>query len=104
MISRWTAVSQATTELEGRTPNRVFVLGAGFTRAFVPRAPLLVDDYNGQLLKERFSGFMRTSQILENEIRRHERGWIDLERLMTRLDGRMPFDATEVEPQLALLL
>lgn len=26
---------------------RVFVLGAGFTKAFFPAAPLVTDDYNG---------------------------------------------------------
>ena len=35
----------------------VFVLGAGFTRAFLPNAPLLVDDYGGDALKEQFSHF-----------------------------------------------
>jgi hypothetical protein len=26
-------------------PRKVFVLGAGFTKAFLPQAPLLTDDY-----------------------------------------------------------
>jgi hypothetical protein len=36
----------------------VFVLGAGFTKAFVPQAPLLVvEDYQIPLLRERFQHF-----------------------------------------------
>ncbi len=40
--------------MEGRT---VFVLGAGFTRAFVPTAPLLIDDWGLSSLLEQFKGF-----------------------------------------------
>jgi len=74
--------------------NTVFVLGAGFTRAFVQSAPLMVADYGGIEVLESFKGqeFERARRILELELEEHK-GQVDIERLMTRLDGGMPYDA-----------
>jgi hypothetical protein len=77
--------------LEERT---AFVLGAGFTKAFLPSAPLLVDDYYGSDLKAKFAAFPELAFILNLELDHpdHRPGWINLERLMTRLAGGMPYD------------
>src|SRR5207245_10688939 len=82
----------------------VSVLGAGVTKAFLPKAPLLVDDYNGQALKEQFSSFLLARALLESELANpdHPPGFINLERLMTRLAGGMPYDfATGAEKSFA---
>ncbi len=71
---------------------RVFVTGAGFTRAFAANAPLLVDDFGNDELVEKVRGLPKASQLLESERSRHSNGFIDLERLMTRLDALMPYD------------
>ncbi|MDE0422352.1 MAG: SIR2 family protein [Gammaproteobacteria bacterium] len=73
-------------------PRRVFVTGAGFTRALVPDAPLLVDDFGNDALVETVRSLPKASQLLEAERRRHPKGFINLERLMTRLDTLMPYD------------
>lgn len=70
----------------------VFVTGAGFTRAFVPDAPLLVDDFGNDQLVETVRGLPKASQLLEAERRRHPEGFVDIERLMTRLHTLMPYD------------
>ena len=74
---------------DGRT---VFVLGAGVTRAFFPSTPLMTDDYEVETLAEKFKGFRHASRILDWERNRELKGYINIERLMTRLDGRMPYD------------
>jgi hypothetical protein len=87
--------------------NTVFVLGAGFTKAFLPDAPLLVDDYYGDGLKAKFAKFPEALSILEMELNHpdHPPGQISLERLMTRLAGGMPYDYRGgINNQLALLL
>jgi len=38
-------------------PGRVFVLGAGFTKAFAPDAPLLWDDFGLDVLAQDFRNF-----------------------------------------------
>lgn len=73
----------------------VYVLGAGFTRAFIPQAPLLrgydltalVDSCDEQ-------NFPHAHRILRFELNRagNPGNRLDLERLMTRLDGYMPYD------------
>ena len=73
-------------------PRQVFVTGAGFTRAFVPGAPLLVDDFDNDGLVERVRGLPKASQLLESERNQHRQGFIDIERLMTRLYELMPYD------------
>ena len=76
----------------------VIVLGAGFTRAFVPKAPLLVDDYGADELVEEIKPLKYASSILDAELKLANAGasgtgrLIDLERLMTRLESRMPYD------------
>jgi hypothetical protein len=85
----------------------VFVLGAGFTKAFLPQAPLLIDDYGGDELKRKFASFPEALTVLEMELTHpdHRPGAINLERLMTRLAGGMPYDfQTGAEKQLGLLL
>jgi len=82
----------------------VFILGAGFTRAFLPTAPLITDDYGGADLVEKFKGFDHASRVLDLELSRAN-GQIDIERLMTRLDGRMPYDFDQgANEELGMLL
>jgi hypothetical protein len=71
--------------------NTVFILGAGFTKAFVPSAPLLVDDYDTRRLLRKYECFQHVRRIIETESAKHN-GKIDLERTMTRLSGQMPYD------------
>lgn len=92
----------SSTQLEDRT---VFVLGAGFTRAFLPDAPLLVDDFDGDELLAKYSAFPHASRVLRQELDSKPKGKIDLERLMTRLDSGMPYDSEHgAAPELTLLL
>ena len=70
----------------------VFVTGAGFTRALVPHAPLLVDDFNNDSLEDTVRGLPNASRLLNRERSKHPEGFIDIERLMTRLDALMPYD------------
>lgn len=70
----------------------VFILGAGFTKAFLPAAPLMVDDYDGEELASKFKQFSHASRLLDWERNSNEKGRINIERLMTRLEGRMPYD------------
>lgn len=83
----------------------VLVLGAGFTYAFVPEAPLLRSDFGGKVLAEEFQGFQYATRVLDAEVRRFAGGEMDIERLMTRLDSRMPYDSPQnAQEELALLL
>ena len=75
--------------------NHVVVTGAGFSRALVPGAPLLVDDFDNDALQEKVRGLPNASRLLEWERSRHPSGHINLERLMTRLDSLMPYDYAE---------
>ena len=79
------------TDTDGST---VFVLGAGFTRAFLPHAPLLVDDYGGEALLRQFQAFPYAAALIALEMKQldHRPGLINLERLMTRLICEMPHD------------
>ena len=70
----------------------VIVTGAGFTRALVPGAPLLVDDFHNDALEEKVRGLPNASRLLDRERSNHPEGHIDIERLMTRLDALMPYD------------
>jgi hypothetical protein len=76
---------------------QVFVLGAGFTRAFVPTAPLLVDDYGVKALRKKFVRFKPCLPILENERQGSKRELLNIERLMSRLDSLMPYDSADAE-------
>jgi hypothetical protein len=72
----------------------VFVLGAGFTKAFLPQAPLVEDDYGGEVLLTQLQGeeSKNARTILELELKTCGGGKINIERLMTRLEGGMPYD------------
>ncbi len=74
------------------SPKHVIVTGAGFTRALVPGAPLLVDDFCNDALQEKMHGLPNASRLLDRERSNHPEGHIDIERLMTRLDALMPYD------------
>lgn len=82
----------------------VIVLGAGATKAFLPAAPLAEDDYNTQHLSEQFRGFPYAYKLLESERQRCSNGKINVEQLMTRLQGRMPYDSSDAIAQQSLLL
>ncbi len=97
------------------TDRQVFVLGAGFTKAFVRDAPLLVDDYQIDELLDRFRGLKHAEGVLRAAVahdtqfsRGHRvRGQsgpptVDLEALLTRLTG-MPYDSEEARPEFAVL-
>lgn len=88
--------------LSGRS---VFVLGAGATRAFLPGSPLMEDDYGLERLLNIFSGHPYAFEILQQEkYRNQKKGFINIERLMTRLLGRMPYDLGEkISHELSLL-
>jgi len=86
------------------TPKTVFVLGAGFTKAFAPSAPLLREDFYAQL-RPIFAKFERAQSILERELERDPECKINLENLMTRLSSGMPYDwKTGVDHELGELL
>ena len=82
----------------------VIVLGAGATKAFLPAAPLAIDDYNLKHLCEQFRGFPYAYKLLELERHRRSNGTINIEQLMTRLQGRMPYDSVDAIAQQSLLL
>lgn len=86
-------------------PKRVFVLGAGFTKAYLPASPLLTDDYDGNgRLSKKFVEFPYALRLLTLEKSRED-GKINLERLMTRLDAGMPYDSERTRrPELEHLL
>jgi hypothetical protein len=83
---------------------RVFVLGAGFTKAFIPEAPLVEDHYDVGPLVEKFKAFPAASRILHLELEATGGGRVNIERLMTRLDGAMPYDSDTDADQLRMLL
>ena len=83
----------------------VFVLGAGFTKGFFPAAPLLLDDYNVQDLEGSPPAFPAAWPIVRAELNSRTDNKVNLERLMTRLSGRMPYDRQRgAEAELPLLL
>ena len=82
----------------------IIVLGAGATKAFLPAAPLAEDDYNAQHLSDQFRGFPYAYKLLESERHRYSNRKINVEQLMTRLQGRMPYDSSDAIAQQSLLL
>lgn len=90
-----------TDALDDRT---VIVLGAGATKAFLPNAPTVEDDFGLERLLSHFRGFPYARAILEHEKWRLNNGLINIERLMSRLDGPMPYDAEDAVAQQTLLL
>ncbi len=95
----------------------VYVTGSGFTRAFFNNAPLLEDCF--EIDKERFVNFPYAKNIIESEIKRFESDCshciqksdcnqknkvkINVERLMTRLEGYMPYDLDDIKFELDFL-
>jgi hypothetical protein len=80
------------------TERTVFVLGAGFTRAFLDNAPLIVGDYGVSDLLAKCRGLPHATRLITSEQEATNRGGqINMERLMTRLVGRMPYDASELQ-------
>lgn len=87
------------------TSKTVFVLGAGFTRAFYPEMPLLIDNKLVEPLRVAARGLPTASAVLEAEIRLAGGTAVNVERLMTRLDSGTPFDeAGRTQAELSLLL
>lgn len=70
----------------------VFILGAGFTKAFYPDAPLVVDDYGSEEIAEKIKHLKHASRVLDWERSREPGGLLNIERFMTRLDAKMPYD------------
>lgn len=92
------------TNLETPVSKTVYVLGAGFTKAFLPDAPLLRDYYDIEQLAEKFERFPYSSRLIDLERNRFRDGRIDIERLLTRLDSKMPYDFERgVTTELSLL-
>ena len=88
----------------GATGKTVLVLGAGFTRAFLPQAPLLTDDYGGADLARRLQGFPHARRFVLQEMERNGSGRLNVERLLARLAAGMPYDADRgTTPELSLL-
>lgn len=69
----------------------VIVVGAGFTQAFFPRAPLLRTDKELDELEKQLSPYPAPSWIFSQTLARGE-GTLDIESLLTRFDGGMPYD------------
>jgi hypothetical protein len=85
------------------SPRTVAVLGAGFTRAFVPSAPLLIDDYGVSQLLDAFKAFPHAVRVLQSSLKPD--GRVNIEDLLTRLDGVLPYDFERgAAPELSLLL
>lgn len=80
------------TDIEASLQSKtVFVLGAGFTKAFAREAPLMIDDYGAPELANKFVGFKHASKILDRMRNKYD-DKIDIEQMMTRLSGLMPYD------------
>lgn len=86
-----------------KNKNEVYITGSGFTKAFFENAPLLKDCY--EIDKERFKNFSCAKNILESEIKRNQsesechqgKVKINVERMMTRLEGYMPYDSDDIK-------
>jgi len=76
----------------------VLVLGAGFTKAFFPKAPLVEDYYDLGEVKQKVQSLAHAQKILNAELaacgneQREGKDKVNMERLMTRLHGGMPYD------------
>ncbi len=81
---------------------RILVLGAGFTRAFFPNAPLLVDDFGLSHFTAKYAGFPHASRLMKAEARRQPDGLVDIERFLSRLESTMPHDAGALDELAAL--
>jgi len=83
-------------------PKTIYILGAGFTRAFYEDAPLMM----GEFLKDdsKFENLECAYRILKLERKRNLDKNIDIESLMTRLYNLMPYDSEGQKKELNLLL
>ena len=70
----------------------VVVTGAGFTRAVVPDAPLLVGDFDNEELDGKVAAMPAAARLFRRERTRAGGRDINLERLMTRIETLMPYD------------
>jgi hypothetical protein len=52
---------------------RVFVLGARFSKAFFPAAPLLIDIHDGDEIERLFAEFKTAGSVLELERNRNSK-------------------------------
>lgn len=80
----------------------LFILGAGFTKAFAPAAPLLRDDFGLPTIISELGSLRHARRILQTEIDLSgEKS--DFERLLTRLDTPLPYDSEDVSAELRVL-
>lgn len=77
---------------DDRRIKKVYVIGAGFSRAFNPSSPLQIDDYENVALVTKFLHLPHALALLEDERRNHRNGLINIEKLMSRTDELMPYD------------
>lgn len=87
----------------GNNQNTVFVLGAGFTKAFLPDAPLMVDTYDIGKVLAKFKNFERANTILNLECDENSEKKINIERLLTRIEEGTPYDSEREKDELRVL-
>jgi len=80
----------------------VLVLGAGFTRAIVPTAPLIRGDFGVPSLIAEFANLKSAKSVLERAVIPGTGGHVNLEDLLTRLMG-MPYDTADARHEFALV-
>lgn len=86
---------------------RVFVLGAGFTKAFAPEMPLMQDNYSFQInaILEKLGNYKQVRTLLRAAQEGGANNLVDVERLFTRLEVGMPYDVEQgVNHELGLCL
>jgi hypothetical protein len=73
--------------------NTVFILGAGFTRAFAENAPLLNWDLTSllKLLKQKYQKFPAILKVIHS-LRIDKENRVNIETLLSRLYSGMPYD------------
>ena len=88
-----------------QSARQVFVLGAGFTRAFYAGAPLVQDSFDVAEIRERIRGLPLANMILEAELAMFQDGnTINIERLLTRVHAPLPYDdRTEAPHEMGIL-
>jgi hypothetical protein len=92
-------------KLKDLKPPVLFILGAGFTQAFVPKAPLLlVDQKNLQIqeLKKKYKKFPNALKLLNSSIDKNNQ--INIEELLSRLSAGTPYDSVFLDGERSLLL
>ena len=78
--------------IDDNRTRKVYVTGAGFSRAFNPSSPLQIDDYDNVDLATKFSYLPHARSLVDDERRNHRNGLINIEKLMSRVDDLMPYD------------